>query len=174
MGVEWNAVNVIQKVRAYAPKADQAQADLIVNSLKTGGLEVNKKNMDYLYQLNTNPKLEVPIEAQEIGNVILTSGWEKMSDGRFRATVRPIEYDKWAVFGTLSIVRRINGTYGFFDDTYNFEKHNSLKPDELLRNVNTKIGSPTCGSLSGCIGFLISFQGNYDPSNIYDLKKFQR
>ena len=51
---------------------------------------------------------------------------------------------------------------------YQVDDPNTLRPDELLRNANTKIGSPTCGSLSGCIGFNISFnKTNYNPKNIY-------
>lgn len=87
-----------------------------------------------------------------------------------KVTVRPINLLKWAVFGTLTLVKRTNGTYGFYDDAYNFEMNNALRPDELLRNANTKIGSPTCGSLSGCIGFNISFnKTNYNPKNIINL-----
>lgn len=68
------------------------------------------------------------------------------------------------------MVKRTNGTYGFYDDAYNFEMNNALRPDELLRNANTKIGSPTCGSLSGCINFNISFnKTNYNPKNIINL-----
>ncbi len=63
--------------------------------------------------------------------------------------------------------RVVDVVNGFYNDTYNFEMHNSLMPDKLLRNANTKIGSPTFGSLSGCIGFNISFnKTNYNRKNI--------
>lgn len=89
-----------------------------------------------------------------------------MDDGRYRAVVRPMDLNKWAIFGSLTLVRRHDGSYGFFNDTYNFEIHDSLRPDEVLRNANTKIGDPTCGSRSGCVGFQIKFVGNYQYSQV--------
>ena len=169
--VRWNAIN-INKVKANAPKANQEEADKIAVLFNTGNLEVNKENLDYLYQINTNKDLTILVEADYVGKVLMTGSWESIEDGsgNLKVTVRPINLLKWAVFGTLTLVKRTNGTYGFYNDTYNFEMHNSLRPDELLRNANTKIGSPTCGSLSGCIGFNISFnKTNYNPKNIINL-----
>ena len=169
--VRWNAIN-INKVKANAPKANQEEADKIAVLFNTGNLEVNKENLDYLYQINTNKDLTILVEADYVGKVLMTGFRESIEDGsgNLKVTVRPINLLKWAVFGTLTLVKRTNGTYGFYDDTYNFEIHNSLRPDELLRNANTKIGSPTCGSLSGCIGFNISFnKTNYNPKNIINL-----
>ena len=169
--VRWNAIN-INKVKANAPKANQEEADKIAVLFNTGNLEVNKENLDYLYQINTNKDLTILVEADYVGKVLMTGSWESIEDGsgNLKVTVRPINLLKWAVFGTLTLVKRTNGTYGFYDDIYNFEMHNSLRPDELLRNANTKIGSPTCGSLSGCIGFNISFnKTNYNPKNIINL-----
>lgn len=107
------------------------------------------------------------VNVNDIGNVVRMSDWESMDDGRYKAVVRPMDLDKWAIFGSLTLVRRHDFSYGFFNDTYDFEMHNSFRIDEILRNVNTKLGDPICGSLSGCTGFQIKFIGNYDYSRVY-------
>ncbi|UXZ04815.1 hypothetical protein [Moraxella nasicaprae] len=134
---------------------------------------MNKENLDYLYQLNTDKNLTILVSADDVGKVLVTDSWEsaKNGSGNLRVTARPVNPFKWAIFGTLTLVKRTDGTYGFYDDTYDFEMHHSLKPDEVLRNINTKIGEPICGFLSGCIGFKISFnKTNYNPKNIIKLK----
>ncbi|WP_283162960.1 VENN motif pre-toxin domain-containing protein [Moraxella oculi] len=170
--VRWNAIT-INKVKASVPKANQEEANKLVALLNAGTLTINKENLDYLYRVNTNENLTILVNADDVGKVLVTSSWKPTKDGsgNLRATVRPINLSKWAIFGTLTLVKRTDGTYGFYDDTYNFEMHHSLRPDELLRNANTKIGSPICGSLSGCTGFRISFnKTNYNPKNIIELK----
>ncbi|MDO4894185.1 DUF637 domain-containing protein [Moraxella sp.] len=170
--VRWNGA-YYNKIRANAPKANQEEANRLAALINTGRLEMNKENLDYLYQLNTDKNLTILVSADDVGKVLVTDSWEsaKNGSGNLRVTARPVNPFKWAIFGTLTLVKRTDGTYGFYDDTYNFEMHHSLKPDEVLRNINTKIGEPICGFLSGCIGFKISFnKTNYNPKNIIKLK----
>ncbi|VEG13899.1 Uncharacterised protein [Moraxella cuniculi] len=173
--VRWNAIYIN---KGKVPEADQNKANEMarhISSDRNAGWKFlrSKRQADLLYQLNTNENLEIQVDVNDLGELKITgSSWESKPDGRQVIVVRPTTYNVWAITGSLTLVRRTNGTYGVFNDTYNFEMHNSGIL-AVPRNIETVIGSPRCTATSGCTSYNIKFNGNFDANKIKNLRDFQ-
>ncbi|WP_432480651.1 hypothetical protein [Moraxella sp. ZY200743] len=172
--MEW--VNSVQQGRAA--EADQNKANEMakdISSDRNVGWRFlrSKRQADLLYQLNTNKDLEVQVDVNDLDELKITgSSWVSRPDGRQTIVVRPTAYNVWAVTGSLTLARRTDGTYGVFNDTYDFEMHNSGIL-AVPRNIETVVGSPNCAATSGCTAYQIKFNGNFDKNKITNLKDFQ-
>ncbi|WP_227507104.1 hypothetical protein [Moraxella canis] len=170
--------NAVYFNKGKTPEADQKKANQMskdISSNRNAGWRFlrSKRQADLLYQLNTNKDLEVQVYVNDLGELKITgNSWETLSDGRQKIVVRPTTYNVWEVTGSLSLVRRTDGTYGVFNDTYDFEMHNSGIL-AIPRNIETAIGSPNCAATSGCTAYQIKFNGNFDKNKITNLKDFQ-
>lgn len=87
-------------------------------------------------------------------SVLRIGGWE---DNRAPGLVLGKDY---SVYGNVTISHRLNGTYGIFEDTYDFD----MKPwlGNTLRNIGTIIGSQYAGSGTP---YQIRFEGNTNVIN---------
>ena len=106
-----------------------------------------------------------------------TAKFSKRPDGREVVTIVPVKDEIWAVTGTLTLVKRQDGTYGVFNDTYDYDiKPVSISNDVrstfriMYRNFETSVGSPSCNNNSGCTSYSISFKGNVDPKMIRGIR----
>ena len=173
--VENNAVyiNKGKAIEADQNKANEMTKDIISDRNAGWRFLRSKRQADLLYQLNTSKDLEVQVDVNDLGELKITGDlWKTLPDGRQTIIVRPTTYNVWAVTGSLTLVRRTDGTYGVFNDTYNFEMHNSGIL-AIPRNIETVVGSPRCAATSGCTGYQIKFNGNFDKNKIKNLKGLQ-
>ena len=173
--VENNAVyiNKGKAIEADQNKANEMTKDIISDRNAGWRFLRSKRQADLLYQLNTSKDLEVQVDVNDLGELKITGDlWKTLPDGRQTIIVRPTTYNVWAVTGSLTLVRRTDGTYGVFNDTYDFEMHNSGIL-AIPRNIETVVGSPRCTATSGCTGYQIKFNGNFDKNKIKNLKGLQ-
>ena len=149
---------------------NQALANAIAHEMGTKKQTINKSTADYLYQVNTDPDLVVSVNPNDLGELIITGEWIPAKDGSGRqiVTVKPVDKSIWAVYGTLTLAKRPDGTYGIYNDKYDYEQHDSLL--EIPRNIETYLGEPACSKQGGCTGFTWNLSGNIDPKNIKGLK----
>ncbi|WP_050793659.1 hypothetical protein, partial [Neisseria weaveri] len=150
-------------------EANQVLADKIAHNLSSNpNSRFTKTEADYLYQINTDSRLTVVLDVNYLGDLKVSGNkFEEMPDGRKRITVKPISNEIWAVTGTLTLVQRLDGSYGIFNDTYDYD----IKPGirNIPRNLETYFGEPACGKNSGCTGYSIQFKGNINPRKIKGL-----
>ena len=173
--LENNAVyiNKGKAIEADQNKANEMTKDIISDRNAGWRFLRSKRQADLLYQLNTSKDLEVQVDVNDLGELKITGDlWKTLPDGRQTIIVRPTTYNVWAVTGSLTLVRRTDGTYGVFNDTYDFEMHNSGIL-AIPRNIETVVGSPRCAATSGCTGYQIKFNGNFDKNKIKNLKGLQ-
>lgn len=173
--VENNAVyiNKGKAIEADQNRANEMAKDIISDRNAGWRFLRSKRQADLLYQLNTSKDLEVQVDVNDLGELKITGdSWKTLPDGRQTIIVRPTTYNVWAVTGSLTLVRRTDGTYGVFNDTYDFEMHNSGIL-AIPRNIETVVGSPRCAATSGCTGYQIKFNGNFDKNKIKNLKGLQ-
>ena len=149
---------------------NQPLANAIAHEMSTKKQTINKSTADYLYQVNTDPDLVVSVNPNDLGELIITGDWEPVKNGSGRqiVTVKPVDKSIWAVYGTLTLAKRPDGTYGIYNDKYDYEQHDSLL--EIPRNIETYLGEPACSKQGGCTGFTWNLSGNIDPKNIKGLK----
>lgn len=172
--VRWNGLyyNKGKMIEADRDKANEMARGVSDDGNAGWRFLRSKRQADRLYQLNTNKNLEVQVDVNDLGELkIIGDSWESLSDGRQKIVVRPTAYNVWAVTGSLTLVRRTDGTYGVFDDTYDFEHHSGILA--IPRNIETVIGAPKCTAMSGCTAYHIKFHGNFDKKKIKNLKEFQ-
>ncbi|RPD83152.1 hypothetical protein EGK75_13390 [Neisseria weixii] len=152
-------------------KANQGLANKTAQNLSSNPKSrFTKTEADYLYQINTDPNLTVVLDVDYLGDLKVTGDkFELIPDGsgRKRITVVPLAKEVWAVTGTLTLVQRLDGSYGVFNDTYDYDIKPRIK--NLPRNLEIYFGEPKCGKNSGCTGYSIQFRGNIDPNRIRGL-----
>ena len=166
-------INKGKAIEADQNKANEMTKDIISDRNAGWRFLRSKRQADLLYQLNTSKDLEVQVDVNGLGELKITGDlWKTLPDGRQTIIVRPTTYNVWAVTGSLTLVRRTDGTYGIFNDTYDFEMHNSGIL-AIPRNIETVVGSPRCAATSGCTGYQIKFNGNFDKNKIKNLKDLQ-
>lgn len=166
-------INKGKAIEVDQNKANEMTKDIISDRNAGWRFLRSKRQADLLYQLNTSKDLEVQVDVNDLGELKITGDlWKTLPDGRQTIIVRPTTYNVWAVTGSLTLVRRTDGTYGVFNDTYDFEMHNSGIL-AIPRNIETVVGSPRCVATSGCTGYQIKFNGNFDKNKIKNLKGLQ-
>ena len=125
---------------------DWLVTEKLKQSIESG--EIKLGSDEYNKLLNT-----AQVDVNDLGELKITGDlWKTLPDGRQTIIVRPTTYNVWAVTGSLTLVRRTDGTYGVFNDTYDFEMHNSGIL-AIPRNIETVVGSPRCAATSGCTGY---------------------
>ena len=149
---------------------NQNVADAYKYLLESGKLEYNKYNFDKLYLLNTNPNMEVKIDA---------TGWTILQTTEFVSPTHPekfppgtliasgkipySDFDRWSVNGSVAIIKYPDGSI-VISDIYNYD----LKPNisSTLRNIETYLGNPNTPTNNG-IEFKFSFTGEFKLQEDY-------
>ncbi|MCG7537936.1 hypothetical protein [Pseudoalteromonas sp. OOF1S-7] len=69
----------------------------------------------------------------------------------------------YAVHGQVTIRARPDGTYGIYDQKYDYEMHNDFSLRGVTRNIATLFGSPSSGWPN--TGYWINYRGNTNITN---------
>ncbi|ORF36265.1 VENN motif pre-toxin domain-containing protein, partial [Snodgrassella alvi] len=130
-----------------------------INKLKqdieSGDLKFDKTVADLVYRMNQDPNLIIKLPSDKKLAVRLPWG---AKDGEWRPNKSlPSEevsngyvmgWDDWGVFGNVTVSRDKNDKQKIriIDDTYDFDMHKENDLRTILRNEETKLGSPYEGT----------------------------
>ncbi|MEX0731186.1 MAG: hypothetical protein WED00_16425 [Aquisalimonadaceae bacterium] len=139
----------------------QERAYEIAAEVSERGYFKGKGEADWIYQLNSDPELTVTIDVSNL-TVTARGGWEPDPNGGYIARAY-VTGDQYAVHGNVTVRHRPDGTYGIYNETYDYDIHVDFSPLGIARNVGTILGRPPRGWPN--TQFNIMFSGNTNLTN---------
>lgn len=133
----------------------------IVNKVNNGVFVFDKELADYIYSINTDPKLVISINGLDAPmRMVLTNknrGRQPNSaypnEDVHSARVAYTDTDNWFVFGNITVSRdRYTGKSRLINDQYNFEMR-KWQGLGVIRNIETIVGSLRYGG----VGYFIKY-----------------
>lgn len=136
----------------------QQRAQALADAISQRGFFLGKGEADWLYQLNSNPDLSVTVDPMFF--TVGTEGqWGGCPSGDSGAcSIGYATGDDYWVHGQVTIRSRPNGTYGIYDQTYDFKMHPDFSLKGIARNISTWIGEPPGGWPN--TAYTIRYRGN--------------
>lgn len=148
----------------------QNRADAIAEQVSTRGSFTGKGEADWIYQNNSSQSLSVMVDASKL-SVSVTGEWVADKKGGLRATGRVNGDDYW-VHGQVTVRARPNGTFGIYDQRYDYEMHLDFSLKGVARNFGTILGAPPAGMPN--TQFWIRYQGDATITNPETLVRASR
>lgn len=94
-------------------------------------------------------------------SVMATGDWTPDPNGGYRAA--GVVVNGYAVNGQVTIRHRPNGSYGIYDETYDFEMHSWIGMKNIARNIGAIIGRPR--GMSYGAPYKVNFAGDTNIIN---------
>jgi hypothetical protein len=142
----------------------QDRADQLAAEISKRGYFTGKGEADWLYQINSDPNLAVTVDAARL-TATANGDWVADPNGGFRVPGY-ITGSDYAVHGQVTLRFRPNGSYGVFDQRYDYELHADFSPRGVARNFGTIVGRPPGGFPN--TPYWIRYQGNVNVTNPYN------
>jgi len=141
----------------------QGTADRVAGEVTARGNFKGKGEADWIYQNNSNPNLSVTVDASQL-TVESDGNWGACPNGHAGScSTGYITGDDYAVHGQGTIRHRPDGTYGVYNQRYDYELHFDFSPRGIGRNLGTIVGSPPGGWPN--TPFTIEYKGDVNITN---------
>jgi len=141
----------------------QRRADRLAAKISARGYFTGKGEADWLYQINSDPNLAVTVDASRL-TATVNGEWKVDSNGGFQAPAY-ITGEDYAVHGQVLVRFRPDGTYGVYNQPYDFELHADFSLSGFARNFGVLVGGPPGGYPN--TPYLIRYHGNITVTNPY-------
>jgi hypothetical protein len=141
----------------------QNTANRVAKEVTARGHFKGKGEADWIYQNNSDPDLAVTVDAGQL-EVTANSEWGACPGGASGScATADVNGSEYAVHGQVTVRARPNGTYGIYDQRYDYEMHMDFSVRGITRNFATFLGSPSGGWSN--TGYWINYQGSVNISN---------
>lgn len=140
---------------------EQRRADAVASEVSERGYFKGKGEADWIYQTNSDSSLSVVVDASKL-SVTVMGDWVADPNGGLRAAGRVTGDDYW-VHGQITVRARPDGTFGIYDQRYDYEMHADFSLKGIARNIGTFLGSPPAGMPN--TSYWIRYRGNTTITN---------